>query len=376
LKTHPTILSLIFFCFSLVTIAQTAQIKGVILDEFNDPIEGVNISSGIEGTQTNENGFYLINIPANQTITIKYTHISHKSISAKFKLNPNEQLEFNPVMKVSVEQISTVIISGNKRKDVEGIITIEPEIIRKIPGANAGIENILMTLPGVSSSNELSTQYAVRGGNFDENLVYVNGIEVYRPFLIRSGQQEGFSFINSDLVSDVEFSAGGFQAKYGDKLSSVLDITYKKPISFGASVDLSLLGANAAIETASKDGKFTSITGLRYRDNSLFVNSKQTETNFKPLFADIQTYLTYQFNPKLELSFLGNASLNRYEYEPQTRQTNFGTLDNPLALIVDYEGGESNRYQTIFGALQGSYNVSEKLNLKLVASSYHTTEEG
>ena len=375
MKTHPTILSLIFFCFSLVTIAQTAQIKGVILDEFNDPIEGVNISSGIEGTQTNENGFYLINIPANETITIKYTHISHKSISAKFKLNPNEQLEFNPVMKVSVEQISTVIISGNKRKDVEGIITIKPEIIRKIPGANAGIENILMTLPGVSSSNELSTQYAVRGGNFDENLVYVNGIEVYRPFLIRSGQQEGFSFINSDLVSDVEFSAGGFQAKYGDKLSSVLDITYKKPISFGASVDLSLLGANAAIETASKDGKFTSITGLRYRDNSLFVNSKQTETNFKPLFADIQTYLTYQFNPKLELSFLGNASLNRYEYEPQTRQTNFGTLDNPLALIVDYEGGESDRYQTIFGALQGSYNVSEKLNLKLVASSYHTTEE-
>ncbi len=375
MKTSQITISFVLFCFSLVTIAQNAQIKGVILDEFNDPIEGVNISSEMEGTQTNENGFYLIDIPANKTITITFSHISHKSISAKFKLKPNEQLEFNPVMKVNIEQISTVIISGNKRKDIEGIITIEPEIIRKIPGANAGIENILMTLPGVSSSNELSTQYAVRGGNFDENLVYVNGIEVYRPFLIRSGQQEGFSFINSDLVSDVEFSAGGFQAKYGDKLSSVLDITYKKPISFGASADLSLLGVNAAIETASKNEKFTSITGLRYRDNSLFVNSKQTETNFKPLFADIQTYLTYQFNPKLELSFLGNASLNRYEYEPQTRQTNFGTLDNPLALIVDYKGGESDRYQTFFGALQGSYNVSEKLNLKLVASSYHTTEE-
>ena len=366
------------FCLLLVanvTLAQNASIKGVILDEFNQPIEGVNISSNGNGTQSNENGFYNLDVAANETFNITFSHISHKNVSANFLLEPGEQFEFNPVMKVDIEQISTVTINGKKRKDVEGIVTIAPALLRKIPGANAGVENILMTLPGVNSNNELSTQYSVRGGNFDENLVYVNGIEVYRPFLIRSGQQEGFSFVNSDLVSNVEFSAGGFQAKYGDKLSSVLDITYKKPVAFEATADLSLLGANTSVATASKNGKFTSITGLRYRDNSLFVEAKQTETNYRPVFVDGQTYLTYQFNSKFELSFLGNASLNKYDYEPESRQTNFGTLDNPLALIVDYEGQEKDRYQTLFGALQGSYNVNDDLNLKLIASTYHTSEE-
>ena len=287
------------FCLLLVanvTLAQNASIKGVILDEFNQPIEGVNISSNGNGTQSNENGFYNLDVAANETFNITFSHISHKNVSANFLLEPGEQFEFNPVMKVDIEQISTVTINGKKRKDVEGIVTIAPALLRKIPGANAGVENILMTLPGVNSNNELSTQYSVRGGNFDENLVYVNGIEVYRPFLIRSGQQEGFSFVNSDLVSNVEFSAGGFQAKYGDKLSSVLDITYKKPVAFEATADLSLLGANTSVATASKNGKFTSITGLRYRDNSLFVEAKQTETNYRPVFVDGQTYLTYQFN--------------------------------------------------------------------------------
>lgn len=375
MKTSYFFTSFCLLLVSTLTFAQNASIKGVILDEFNQPIEGVNISSNGNGTQSNENGFYTLEVSANQTISVTYSHISHKNVAANFQLENGEQLEFNPVMKIDIEQISTVTINGKRRKDVEGIVTIAPALLRKIPGANAGVENILMTLPGVNSNNELSTQYSVRGGNFDENLVYVNGIEVYRPFLIRSGQQEGFSFVNSDLVSNVEFSAGGFQAKYGDKLSSVLDITYKKPVAFEATADLSLLGANTSVATASKNGKFTSITGLRYRDNSLFVEAKQTETNYRPVFVDGQTYLTYQFNSKFELSFLGNASLNKYDYEPESRQTNFGTLDNPLALIVDYEGQEKDRYQTMFGALQGSYNVNDDLNLKLIASSYHTSEE-
>ena len=376
MKALKSLISLSLFVFTITSFSQNATLKGVILDEFNLPIEGVNIKTSDNiGVQTNENGFYTIDISSETNITVTFSHLSHKNVSAVFNLENGEQLEFNPVMKVNVTQISTVVIKSRKRKDVEGIVTISPSVIRKIPGANAGVENILMTLPGVSSNNELSTQYSVRGGNFDENLVYVNGIEVYRPFLIRSGQQEGFSFVNSDLVSNVEFSAGGFQAKYGDKLSSVLDITYKKPVDFGVSLDASLLGANVAVETISKDSKFTSITGLRYRDNSLFVEAKQTETNFKPIFADIQTYLTYQFNSKFELSFLGNASLNKYDYQPLARQTNFGTLENPIALLVQYEGQEKDRYQTLFGAFQGSYNVNEDLNLKLIASSYHTTEE-
>ena len=167
-----------------------------------------------------------------------------------------------------------------------------------------------MTLPGVSNNNELSTQYNVRGGNFDENLVYVNGIEIYRPFLVRSGQQEGLSFVNSTMVQNINFSAGGFQAKYGDKLSSVLDITYRKPTEFSASIKASLLGSSITVEDVFLDNKLTAIVGVRYRDNSLFVNSKQIETNFKPRFTDVQTFLSYKKNEKLSLNFLGNFSLN------------------------------------------------------------------
>ena len=373
--TKPNLLHLVFFLLPLFCFAQTATISGVILNNEKLPVEGVNIKANNDGTQTNANGFYSLKIPSNTDVTIFFTHISHKSVTATVNLKNGEFFEFNPVLDLNIEQISTVVLSGRKRKDVEGIVTIEPEAIRKIPGANAGVENLLKTLPGVSGNNELSTQYSVRGGNFDENLVYVNGIEVYRPFLVRSGQQEGLSFINSDLVQNVDFSAGGFQAKYGDKLSSVLDITYKKPTAFGVAADLSLLGGSVAVETASKDSKFTGIVGLRYRDNSLLVKAKETETNYDPKFTDVQSYLTYQFTDKFELSFLGNASLNKYSYEPQTRQTNFGTLDNPLALLVFYEGQERDAYKTLFGALQGSYDVNDNLNLSVVSSVYHTTEE-
>src|SRR5690606_4683710 len=217
-----------------------------------------------------------------------------------------------------------VVITSRNRGRVSGITTIEPRVIRRIPGANAGVENILKTMPGVNSNNELSTQYSVRGGNYDENLIYVNEIEVYRPFLIRSGQQEGLSFTNTDLVDKVDFSAGGFQSKYGDKLSSVLDITYRRPTEFGAAAEASLLGGSIAVDLASRDQKWTAITGVRYRDNSLLVNSQETETNFKPTFADVQTNVTFNPSSKWELSFLGNISQNKYNYQPLTRQTNFG----------------------------------------------------
>ncbi|HLT52882.1 MAG TPA: carboxypeptidase-like regulatory domain-containing protein, partial [Flavobacteriaceae bacterium] len=375
MKTTSLLYTLFFLCLPLWVLGQSGTLRGVILNNENMPLEGVSIKAGNLGTTTNENGFYIIKIPSNEEVTVEFTHVSHKKITAIFNLKNGEELEFNPVMSISVEQISTVVINSKKRKDVEGIITLEPATIRKIPGANAGVENLIMTLPGVSNNNELSTQYSVRGGNYDENLVYVNDIEVYRPFLIRSGQQEGLSFVNTDLVQNVEFSAGGFQAKYGDKLSSVLDITYKTPYAFGVNADMSLLGGSLSVEGISKDSKFTGIIGARYRDNSLLVKAKETETNYDPKFADVQTYLTYKFTDKFHLSFLGNASINKYNYEPETRQTNFGTLDNPLALLVFYEGQEKDQYQTYFGAFKGSYFVNDNLTLQLITSAYHTTEE-
>jgi len=355
--------------------SQTATIKGVILDDNQMPIYDVNIKVGTTGTTSNENGFYELKVAANIDVTVEFTHLSHKRVVATFNLKNGQELEFNPVMDVQIEQIAAVIINTNTRQSVEGVSTISPEVLRTIKGAQPGVENILKTLPGVNISNELSTQYSVRGGNFDENLVYVNEIEVYRPFLIRSGQQEGLSFVNTDLVQNVEFSAGGFQAKYGDKLSSVLDITYRNPIQFGVRADLSLLGGSVAAETVSKDSKFSGIVGLRYRDNSLLIKSLETKTNVIPVFGDVQTYLTYKFSDKFHLNFLGNLSLNKYDFRPQNRQTNFGTIADPLALIVFYEGQEKDQYQTEFGAFKANYFVNDDLTLKLIASTYHTTEE-
>ncbi len=355
--------------------AQNATLKGIILDENNTPVQGANITYNNSGTQSDKNGVYELSIPANQEVQINISHIALKSLQFTIKLEENQEYELNPVLNTNVEQISTVIISGRERKTVEGITTLDPETIRTTPSANAGVEGLLKSLPGVSSNNELSTQYSVRGGNYDENLVYVNEIEVYRPFLIRSGQQEGLSFVNTDLVRNVDFSAGGFQAKYGDKLSSVLDITYKRPTRLGASANLSLLGGSISAGGISKNKKLSGIVGVRYRDNSLLVDARNTETNFEPLFADIQTYLSYNFSDKFELGFLGNLAINKYDYEPLREQVNFGTLQTVQALIVNYQGQEEDKYDTYFGALKGTYRPNENLTLKLIASGYQTQEQ-
>ena len=375
MKIENLFIRITFLLVSVLSYAQTATIRGVILDSNNNPIENVSISVDDLGAISNKNGFYILKIPANKEVIIVFSHLGFQNITTLFNLKNGEEFEFNPVMSTETEQIGEIILTGNQRKRVEGVTSISPEIIRTIKGAQPGVENLLKTLPGVNISNELSTQYSVRGGNFDENLVYVNEIEVYRPFLIRSGQQEGLSFVNTDLVQNVDFSAGGFQAKFGDKLSSVLDITYKNPVDFGVSANISLLGGSIAAETVSKDSKFSSITGIRYRDNSLLVEAKETETNYDPKFADIQSFLTYRFSDKFHLSFLGNASINNYNYEPQTRQTNFGTLTDPLALLVFYQGQEKDKYQTVFGALKANYFVNDDVTLKLIASAYHTAEE-
>ena len=375
MKTHIKLLLLISILYSSALWAQKATVRGVILDVFDEPIPSVNITFGNTGAISDLDGYYLIEITANEDVQITYSHIGHKNVQATLNLSNNEDYELNPVMKTDIEQIATVVISGRENKRVEGITTLSPEAIRRMPSAISGVTSLLTSLPGINSNNELSTQYAVRGGNYDENLVYVNEIEVYRPFLIRSGQQEGLSFVNDDLTSSVDFSAGGFQAKFGDKLSSVLDITYRKPTEVQASLDASLLGVSVSAGDISDDGKFTGIVGLRYRDNSLFVNAKETQTNFKPTFLDAQTYLSYKFNNKLEIGFLGNVAINKYSYKPLTRQTNFGTLADPVALLVFYEGQEEDKYDTYFGALKATYVASQNYTAKFIGSIYQTQEQ-
>lgn len=370
-----------YFLFVSSILGQESVVTGVISDEDGNFLENVEITYAGKGTTSDKDGFYQLNIPINKKIVLKFSYTGLKDILLTvFHTTPIVD-QVNPVFKEDIEQIGEITVTGNTRKIEEGITTIKPELLRKLNGGQPGVEKLIKLLGGASGSNELSSQYRVRGGNFDENLVYVNGIEVYRPFLIRSGQQEGLSFINGDLVSNIDFSAGGFQAKYGDKLSSVLDITYKTPSSFGARVNMNLLGGSVAVEGTSKNKKFSGIVGARYRDNSLFVNAKETQTNYDPLFVDLQTYLTYKFSDTFSLNFLGNISVNQYNYEPESRQTNFGTLENPLALLVFYQGQERDQYITTFGALKANYDrvidstELKSIHLNVTSSAYHTTEE-
>ena len=364
-------------CFLLATTlltAQTATVKGVLKTSSKIPVEGVAITFLNTGTTSDENGEYVLKIPANTEITVIFSHISFTTLVKIVNLPKNKILQFSPILEPKTEVINEVIVKDVK-KDTQGIIKVNPTDIAKIPGANQGVENILMTLPGVNNNNELSTQYNVRGGNFDENLVYVNGIEVYRPFLVRSGQQEGLSFVNTAMVQNVNFSAGGFQAKYGDKLSSVLDITYRTPTALATTVNASLLGGSVTVEGVMLQNKLSAIVGVRYRDNSLFINSKDVETTSNPNFTDAQTFLSYLVNPKLKIDFLGNFSLNNYNFTPKSRRTKFGTITNPQELVVYYEGQEKDKFKTVFGALKGSYLVNENLNINVTTSSYHTIEE-
>jgi hypothetical protein len=369
-----TLLLFLFLLLPFSLFAQDALLKGIVRDANKNPIEGVAVSFENYGTTTNKKGVYRLSIPSNIEITVEFSHISYNSIFKKVRIPTNKTMRFSPALISKIENISEVTIEDRKN-DAQGNVTIKPAYISNIPGANQGVENILMTLAGVNNNNELSTQYNVRGGNFDENLVYVNGIEIYRPFLVRSGQQEGLSFVNGSLTHNIKFSAGGFQSKYGDKLSSVLDITYRTPTRFAASLNASLLGGSATVEGILLNNKLSALLGVRYRNNSLFINSKDIETNANPNFSDVQTFLSYVVNPKLKIDFLGNFSLNHYNYTPKTRRTKFGTIVDPLELIVYYNGQEKDAFKTLFGALKGSYIVNENLNLSLTTSTYHTVEE-
>ena len=365
---------LFFVLITSFSFAQKARIKGIVLDENKQPIENVIVSSLTSNTSTNSNGFYELEIDANKEITITYSNATFKKSTYKVNLKPNEDFEWNPILGTFTETIETVVISGKNRK-IDGGTAVSPVIIRRMTSANGGVESLLKTLPGVYSNNELSTSYAVRGGNYDENLVYVNEIEVYRPFLIRSGQQEGLSFTNTDLVQNIDFYAGGFQAKYGDKLSSVLDIAYRNPKTFHAGLEASLMGGSLYAEGVSKNQKWSNITGIRYRNNSLLVKSQETQTNYKPSFLDVQSLFNFNLNTKWNFSFLGNIAQNNYNYQPTSRQTNFGTISEPIALLIQYEGQEKDKYTTVFGAIKSVYEPNKNNKFKYISSAYHTVEQ-
>jgi hypothetical protein len=290
---------------------------GVVSDTAGIPVPFANITiqGTLMGTSTDENGRYRLNISGGKNFTLFVTCVGFESISVNLKLARNEARELDFRLTPAVSSIEEVSVLSSRRK-FGNIEKISIKDIGFVPDVSGNFESILKSLPGVSSANELSSQYSVRGGNFDENLVYVNDIEVYRPFLIRSGQQEGLSFINPDMVSSVEFSAGGFNAEYGDKMSSVLNIKYRQPKGSGANVGINLLGANLTVENASRNGKLSHITGFRYKTSKYMLGTLDVQGDYNPSFIDCQTYLTYKPVTGLSFSILGTTPSNRYQLTP------------------------------------------------------------
>jgi hypothetical protein len=308
------------------------RIYGYVIDTNNRGIELANIyveHSNI-GTSTNQNGYYELTVDIKDSIKLVFSMVGYQTVT--YTVHPKLKViqltvELPPLSK----QIGDVNVIGQRRQ-TSTIDVLDPSKYRLMPNSAGGIESLLISFTGVSSSNELSSQYNVRGGNFDENIVYVNGIEVYRPLLIRAGQQEGLSFINPDMVQNVSFSSGGFNAEYGDKMSSVLDISYKKPSAFEATASASLLGASAYVGTAGK--RFSQMHGIRYKTSKYLLGTMDTQGEYDPSFVDYQTFLTYQIKPKWELTFLGNFSQNDYRFIPQTRETSFGTYSMGRKLTI------------------------------------------
>ncbi|WP_321374176.1 TonB-dependent receptor [uncultured Draconibacterium sp.] len=356
--------------------SNNATLKGIIKDQNGFPVDMVNVvlkEYPTLGTTTNANGEFLLRIPARKQLTVIFSSLGYQTFQDSVYANREETIIKEIEMPEMNLELAEIIVREQRRNGAS-IVSLDPKIINSISSASGGIEAGLKTLPGVSSNNELSSQYTVRGGNFDENLVYVNDVEVYRPFLIRSGQQEGLSFVNSDMVSTIDFSAGGFNAKYGDKMSSVLDIKYRKPSDFRGSASISMLGATAHFEDVSLNGKLSHISGLRYKTNRYILGSLDEQGEYDPRFLDFQTYITYQFNEKFDLSFLGNVAQNEYNFIPQTRETTFGTWQNPLNTKIYFDGQEQDDFKTYLGAVTANYHPNPNLNLKFIASAYHAKE--
>ena len=372
---HKGLLLTFTFLLSILGYGQT--ISGFITDEKNNILPAVNISilGESNGVISKNDGLYSLTIPDNRSVVISYSFIGYHIEKIRIPvLKKGQNYNLNIQLQSSSNLLDDVIVTDQKSRK-KSFSRIKPKHVSVLPGNSGGIEAILKTLPGVSSANELSSQYSVRGGNFDENLVYVNGIEVYRPFLVRSGQQEGLSFVNTDMIGSIQFSAGGFEAKYGDKMSSVLDITYKRPRETAASLQLSMLGGSGHIEGANKNGRLSYLIGARHKTNKYLFNAMDTKADYTPKFSDLQAFINYELNTDWQISFLGNISKNEYKMIPENRDTDFGTINEALKLRIYFEGQEVDKYETYFGALSTNYQPSTELNLQFTTSAFQTFEE-
>ena len=371
---------IIFILILIPTFAFAQKHEGVLYGKITDDngkaIEFVNVAvqNTPYGVVSDSRGNYNLKLPADTLVNIVFSYVGYEEVRIEVKLKPEEQRKHDVKMLVTSTMLPEMTVQDQSIKS-STITRLDAKETVLLPTAGAGgVEDMVKTLAGVSSTNELSSQYNVRGGNFDENLIYVNGIEIYKPFLVGSGQQEGLSFINSRLVSNIDFSAGGFSAEYGDKLSSVLDITYKKPSLPAGSLTLSLLGAEAHAEGTAFKHKLSYLIGARYKNTKYLLGNMDTKADYQPNFSDIQALISYNISPRFEISALGYYSRNSYLMIPSTRETDFGNLQASYRLKVYFDGQELSRYTTGLGAITLNFSPNEDLNLKLIGSAFSTAE--
>lgn len=361
----------------LVTVtasAQTFTLQGRVTDENNEPIEFASVSCLKQGkmTMTSLKGEYSMQLHSADSVVIKFSMIGYKA-KTRILRRPRGKQTLQIVLHSDENQLGEVTITG-KKIETGQMEDISKDHLKLLPSASGNaVEELIQSQAGVSTHSELSSQYNVRGGSFDENSVYIDNVEIYRPFLVRSGQQEGISVINPDMVEKISFSTGGYEARYGDKMSSALNIKYRKPKKFEATASASMLGASAFIGVSNK--KVSWSNGFRYKTTKHLLGSMDTKGEYSPTFIDYQTYLTYTPNKRWEIKLLGNISDNHYNFTPEDRETKFGTMENVKAFQVYFDGQEKDVFRTFFGAVGITRNFGEKTSLSLIASAFNTREQ-
>ncbi len=358
----------------------TATIYGRITGVEKVPVEDVSVSifgSSKAPVRTDKYGKFEYEIPSGKEVVVVFSNPGFEQLEVTVNLSSGQRFEVS--RQLEIKNTGIIIQVEDMKLRVQPMQRLDNKALAYLPSVTGDFNDLLRTQIGTLKGNELSSSYSVRGGNFDENLVYVNGIEVYRPFLVRSGQQEGLSFVNPDMVSSVLFSAGGFEAKYGDKMSSVLDIQYRKPRKNAGTVSASLLGSNLHLEGCSSNLRFRWLFGARYKTSKYVLGSLDTDGEYKPGFGDVQTYLTYDITDEWELGFLANYAHNQYNVIPENRETDFGTVNKALRLAVYFDGQELDKYDTYTGAMVLNYSRKKEsrikdLNMKFITSAFRTFE--
>ena len=374
MKLKLFILQIICLCAFVSAQAQTFTLSGRVIDENNDPVEFASVSCPKQGkmTMTSLKGDYSLQLQSADSVEIRFSMVGYKT-KVRTLRRPRGKQTMQVVLHSSDNALSEVTITG-KRIETGQTQELSKEHLKSMPSTTGNaVEEMIQSQAGVSTHSELSSQYNVRGGSFDENSVYINNVEIFRPFLVRSGQQEGISVINPDMVEKIGFSTGGYEARYGDKMSSALNIEYRRPKRFEASATASMLGASAFVGMSNK--KFSWSNGLRYKTTKYLLGSMDTKGEYQPTFIDYQTYLTYSPNKRWDIKFLGNISDNHYNFTPEDRETNFGTMENVKAFKVYFDGQEKDVFRTFFGSLGITRKFNESTSLSLIASAFNTREQ-